>query len=295
MNAVINLDKPKGITSHDAVAAVRKALGIKKAGHAGTLDPMATGVLLIGLGEATKVTRFLSDMPKEYLAEIKLGEATDTLDAEGAITGRSDAPMPALAEIETALERFKGEIVQVPPMYSALKKDGRPLYELARKGVEVERAERKVFVHSISVEGYEPPFLTLLIGCSKGTYIRTLADDLGRQLGTLAHLTGLRRTKIGHFRAEDSVKLHAVKESGNAFVSIDSALFSLDELILQPDEYRLLYNGNPVTLVRPVGIEVGNFIRLKSPEGRLFAIGIASGPPGGPGRLVIKVERRLNL
>jgi len=207
MNFVINLNKPKGITSHQAVENVRRISGIKKAGHAGTLDPLATGVLLVCTGEATKITRFLSDLDKEYIAEVKLGEKTDTYDAEGEVTEKIEGFSLRREDIERILPGFTGTIEQIPPMYSAVKMGGKPLYKLARKGLTVEREKRVVTVHDIRITGFEMPFVELRVSCSKGTYVRSLCNDIGDALGVGAHITGLVRTRIGGFNVEDSVTL----------------------------------------------------------------------------------------
>jgi tRNA pseudouridine55 synthase len=197
----LSVDKPAGRTSHDVVTAVRRATGIKKVGHAGTLDPMATGVVVVAVGRATRLIRFVQDTVKEYVATARFGEQTDTLDADGEISSR--APMDVTRDqIERAAEAFVGEIMQVPPMVSALKVGGRRLYELAREGTEVERAARPVEVYELEIlDVGPPPFpdVELRVRCGKGTYIRSLADDLARTLGGGAHLIALRRTAVGSF------------------------------------------------------------------------------------------------
>ncbi len=193
------VDKEGGWTSHDVVAKIRRLAGTKKAGHAGTLDPMATGLVVVGLGPATRLLRFVQDLPKEYLATVAFGVATDTLDADGAILSRD--PMPVTGDdIAAVLPRFVGRIMQVPPMVSALRVDGRRLYELAREGKDVDRPPRPVDVHAIEVLDFAPsdyPEATMRVKCGKGTYIRSLADDIARALGGRAHLTALRRTRVG--------------------------------------------------------------------------------------------------
>ena len=201
MHAVVNLDKPAGLTSRTAMVLAQRALGAKRAGHAGTLDPLATGVLLVCLDEATKISGYLLDLEKEYTATLKLGERTDTLDAEGTVVERVEDFSVTESQVEKVLEKFRGGIEQVPPMYSALKRSGTPLYKLARKGITVERPPRKVRISELELTGFAPPLLELRITCSKGTYIRTLADDIGADLGMGAHVTALRRLRIGHFRA----------------------------------------------------------------------------------------------
>jgi tRNA pseudouridine55 synthase len=277
VHLVINLDKPKGITSQEAVTKVKRLFKAKKAGHAGTLDPIATGVLLVCLNEATKITRFLSDLDKEYVATLKLGECTDTLDAEGRVTERVEDFSISEEEIEGALENFKGVITQTPPMYSALKVGGKPLYELARRGHVMERPSRAVRINEISLLRYEPPFLELRISCSKGTYIRSLGDDIGRTLGVGAHTTELRRTKTGGFRAEDSARLEELPGKPGAEHSVDSSLGHLKEVVITGGDLSRALHGNPVPCDEPGLYSPGEYLRLKDPEGGLFAIGLASG------------------
>ena len=198
------VDKDGGWTSHDVVAKVRRLTGFKKAGHAGTLDPMATGLVVVGLGRATRLLRFVQDLPKEYVARVAFGIATDTLDADGAILSREPMPV-SVEEVEGVLSRFTGTIMQVPPMVSALRVDGRRLYELAREGQVVDRPPRQVHVHELEVVDFAPgeyPEATIRVVCGKGTYIRSLADDIAQALGGRAHLAALRRTRSGSIDVE---------------------------------------------------------------------------------------------
>lgn len=193
------LDKPSGITSHDVVSAARRAVGIRRVGHAGTLDPMATGALVVALGRATRLIRFIQPLPKEYLALARFGVATDTLDADGAEIWSGEMAV-SRDDVDSALGAFVGEISQVPPMVSAIKVGGRRLYELAREGREVERQARRVSVHSLELTRFEPgpqPLVGLRVVCGKGVYVRTLADDIARDLGGRAHLVALRRVRVG--------------------------------------------------------------------------------------------------
>lgn len=283
MHGIINLDKPKGMTSQEAVTAVKRTLRVKKAGHAGTLDPLATGVLLILLGEATKVARFLSDLDKEYISKIKLGERTDTLDSEGSIIEKRDVPKISKEEIEDVLSRFLGEIRQVPPMYSALKHSGRPLYELARKGVEIERKERTINIYNIRLLSLYLPYLEIAISCSKGTYIRTLAEDIGIALGTGAHIIELRRTSIGNFNIENSLKIN--ETTPDKIIPIDRALSHLREFKVSQREFELLTRGARIPHTDRTLLD-GEYLRLKDPDGRLFAIGASSVSPK-----IIRIER----
>ncbi len=226
---IINFNKPKGPTSFKALSEVRKILGAKKAGHAGTLDPMASGVLIILTGKDTKAAGIFSNLDKEYEAVLKLGERTDTFDAEGKIIARKPVSeltaMPAgrrEEKIKEILSRFEGKIIQKVPIYSAVKVKGKRLYKLARKGETPERPEREVSVNRIELLEFKNPFLKIKVSCSKGTYIRTLADDIGAALGTFAHLTELTRTAIGPFRLENSCGYEDLKISECRPISPDA-------------------------------------------------------------------------
>jgi len=203
------LDKPVGISSNRALQEAKKLYGMRKAGHAGTLDPLASGLLVILFGEATKLAGSLLDEDKEYVATLKLGESTSTGDAEGEVVERKPVALE-ISDLGPVLGRFVGEIEQVPPMHSALKRGGVPLYLLARKGETVERAPRKVRIFSIDSLGLSAARLQLRVRCSKGTYIRTLAEDIGAALGTCAHLAALRRTASGQFRVEEASTLEGL-------------------------------------------------------------------------------------
>ena len=245
MLGFLPVDKPGGWTSHDVVAKVRGATRIKKVGHAGTLDPMATGLLVVAIGPVTRLIRFAQDAEKEYLATAVLGIATDSLDADGAEVSRE--PMGTdRAAVEAILPSFVGEIRQVPPMVSALKVDGRRLYELAREGKEIEREARTVVVHQLELLDFrdgEYPEMDLRIVCSKGTYIRSLADDIAVALGGRAHLTALRRTRIGPIVVD-----HAVPPDG--LTSDIVAQHLQDPLSGVPGLPRLVLDAHEVPLVR---------------------------------------------
>ena len=206
MDGIVIIDKPAGKTSHDVVSEVKKIMGAKKAGHTGTLDPMATGVLPICLNEATKLAQFLTGENKEYLATMLLGVKTDTLDTEGEITGRSDK-FVSEEEIRAALAKMVGKIQQVPPAYSAIKHHGQPLYKYARKGIFLETAAREIEIYSIFIEDISFPRVTFRIACSKGTYIRSICSDVGEMLGCGACLCGLRRLRSGLFSTDMAVSL----------------------------------------------------------------------------------------
>ncbi len=210
-DGLVVVDKPAGWTSHDVVAKSRGLLGTRKVGHAGTLDPDATGVLLLGVGRATKLLRFLSPLGKAYVGDVSLGSETSTLDAAGDVTATYDMSGVTFDQIQAAAARFVGPIEQIPPMVSAVKIDGKRLHELARQGIEVERPARPVTIHSLSVlPTDEDGVFTMAVECSSGTYIRTLAADIGTALGGGAHLRVLRRTAVGPYTLADSVPLEKV-------------------------------------------------------------------------------------
>jgi tRNA pseudouridine55 synthase len=215
LDGLLLIDKPPEITSFAVVRRVKKALKVKKVGHLGTLDPFATGLLPLALGEATKLAQFFLDESKTYLATLKLGVETDTQDLTGQVTGESDE-LPSPEEIRQAAQAFVGEIEQVPPMYSAVHHQGERLYKLARRGETVAAAPRKVVIHRLGSKDVALPQLTLEVECGKGTYIRTLAHDLGRTLGCGAHLVGLTRLAVGPFRLEEAMPLDEIEKIAGA-------------------------------------------------------------------------------
>jgi tRNA pseudouridine55 synthase len=255
-DGILNLDKPRGPTSHDVVDRVRELTGIRRVGHAGTLDPLATGVLLVCIGKATRVSEYLMAGSKVYRARVRLGVATDTYDAEGQVVASAsvDPIEVGRAQVEAALTRFRGVIEQVPPMYSALKHEGKPLHRLARRGVEVERKPRRVEISRLELTEWEPPECTLEVACSPGTYVRALAHDLGQSLGCGAHLTGLVRLASGEFRLENAVTLEALAQATTAdrwadlLHPIDAALARFPALHLDADAARRLCRGQAITL-----------------------------------------------
>lgn len=211
INGVLLLDKPRGLSSNEALLRVRRLYQADKAGHTGTLDPLATGLLPVCLGQTTKLTSHLLDARKRYVAEVRFGERTSTGDGEGEVIARSDRAGLSVSMLEAALPAFLGRIRQVPPMYSALKRDGQRLYELARAGQDVAREAREVDIHELHLHGFDGNIATLEVSCSKGTYIRTLAEDWASSLGQEAHLTGLRRTGVGPFCGEAMLALDALE------------------------------------------------------------------------------------
>lgn len=242
MDGVIVIDKHAGVTSHDVVAMVKRAIRAKKVGHLGILDPLATGVLPLVINGATKLARFLEGELKEYMATMKLGEETDTYDAEGRIIKSVDPGSLTGEDVVGALRGFTGCIKQVPPMYSAVKLGGTPLYKLARKGITVDRQPKDVEVFGIEVVKVELPYVELYVKCSRGTYLRTLCHDTGRKLGCGAHLTALRRTRSGSFMIEDSVSPASGKDK------LCGALIPIAKL----------FNG-----LKPVNVEREEALRIK--------------------------------
>lgn len=263
MQGIININKDAGMTSHDVVAILRGILKIKRIGHTGTLDPMATGVLPICIGKATRVAEFITAGDKTYRAHIFLGATSNTLDADGEIFA-SGAKIPPPDLIEKAVLSFVGEIRQIPPMYSAIKVGGKRLYSLARKGIEVERAPRAVTVHSIKILKIESECVVLDVSCSKGTYIRTLASDIGERLGCGAYLKKLVRTGSGGFKIEDSVSLSVLRALSEAEI-INNHLIPIDALF--PDYEKLTISGEDEKRVRN-----GAKIRCGAPEGKAFRV-----------------------
>ncbi len=211
---ILNIDKPQGITSHDVVARVRRLTGIRRVGHAGTLDPLATGVLLVCVGSATRISEYLQQGKKTYETTIRLGQETTTYDAEGQLIQETSVPDFSLAELTHALDAFRGEIIQIPPAYSAIKQGGQPLYKRARAGQHVQAPPRQVFVDGIEIMGWQKPDLELCIVCSPGTYIRSIAHDLGQMLGVGGHVRHLRRIASGSWRVEDAVTLADLEAAG---------------------------------------------------------------------------------
>ena len=289
MNIVINLNKPDLISSQQAVLNVKRIFAARKAGHAGTLDPLATGVLIVCLDEATKITRFLSNLDKEYVVRLKLGEKTDTYDSTGRITETKDTQSIRETDIRHILPVFTGTIKQTPPAFSAIKIKGQTSYKLARKGIPVEIPERTVTIHSIDFIGFDHPYIDLRVSCSKGTYIRSLCHDIGISLGAGAHMVSLVRTKVGNFGIEDSASmedLRTAETSSRFFCSIDSAISHLPEIILDAEGYQKAKNG--VSLNIPCeAADCFPYIRLKSPENILFGIGKVE-------EMKLKIERLLN-
>jgi tRNA pseudouridine55 synthase len=247
MNGLLVIDKPAGMTSHDVVAACRRVLGERRVGHAGTLDPPATGVLVVGVGRATRLLRFVEDTEKEYRTDALFGVTTTTLDAEGDRTAETDASSLTEERVRAALPAFIGEIDQVPPMVSAIKVGGEPLYRKARRGEEVERAPRRVRVKVIELESFTPGAraqATLRIRCSRGTYVRSLVSDIGEAVGTGAHVATLRRLRVGPFGEETAIPLAGI--SADALRPMDEAVAGYPRRSVDEEGARALVHGKPL-------------------------------------------------
>lgn len=250
ISGVLVVDKPVGMTSHDVVQVVRKGTGIRRAGHTGTLDPRASGVLVILVGPAVRLSEYVSASDKRYQAVVRLGATTDTYDADGRILSTSPVDKLTEAQFEDALLSFVGEIEQVPPPYSAVKIKGRKAYEMARKGEEVDLAPRRIHVYGLELLEWAPPEAVVDVYCSSGTYVRSLAHDLGEKLGVGAHLIGLRRTKSGRFTLRDAVPLHRLKEAfddGNWYqylIPAAEALSDWPEMELNHEQVEAVRHGH---------------------------------------------------
>jgi tRNA pseudouridine55 synthase len=291
IDGALLLDKPLGVSSNFVLQKARKLLGAKKAGHAGTLDPLASGLLIALFGEATKFAGMLLDSEKEYRATLKLGETTATGDAEGAVLQSRPVNVTG-SDVGETLSRFLGEVEQVPPMHSALKRDGVPLYKLARRGESVERAPRRVRILDLELLDFASPLAEIRVRCSKGTYVRTLAEDIGAALGTGAHLAGLRRTASGRFRVEDAVALPALEtmtaeERRTRLLPVDSLLSQLPRVELDAAAETRLRNGQTLEMsALPEGVSA-----VYGPGGVLIGLGRAESGTLRPLRLTQVPEK----
>ena len=255
VSGILLLDKPLGMTSNAALQEVKQLYRARKAGHTGSLDPLASGLLPICLGSATRISAFLLDADKEYLVRVKLGEITTTADAEGEVIESHPADHVTEADLLAVLPRFTGEIQQLPPMYSAVKHKGERLYKLAREGIEVEREPRTITIHALELTGFDSPEFEMRVHCSKGTYVRTLAEDIGKALKVGAHVVGLRRTRVGPYHEADMVPLQRIQEiaqhQGTAgldelLLPLDTGLAQWPEVHLGADSTFYIKQGQPV-------------------------------------------------
>lgn len=277
MDGVVNVCKPMGPTSHDIVDRVRRLFGQKRVGHAGTLDPMATGVLVVCLGKATRIVEYLTASEKEYSATMTVGVWTDSQDSTGVVLGESDASAVSLDAINSAAERFVGEIEQIPPMISAIKHEGKPLYKHAREGKTIERAARRVSIHSINVTDFRPgehAEADMIVTCSSGTYIRTLCADIGEVLGCGAVMSRLERTRVGAFGIADSVSLDDLEIAPESHVTgIAEALGDMPCIEVDSEGMRRVLHGMEATT--DMAMEPGAIVRIVS-GGELIAIGLVA-------------------
>ena len=280
IHGVFLLDKPQGMSSNDIMQKVKRIFQANKAGHTGALDPLATGMLPICLGEATKFSQFLLDADKRYLVTAKLGERTDTSDAEGQIVETRDVNVKT-PEILTALEQFRGNILQVPTMFSALKHNGKPLYEYARQGITVEREARPITIFELNFIEYNAPYLTLEVHCSKGTYIRTLVDDLGEALGCGAHVTMLRRTAVADYPTEKMLDWNALQALAEPqdlslldalLLPMDTAVAKLPALTLNESQTQGIGFGQRIKFDNPNRLQ--GQVRLFSHENRFLGVAV---------------------
>jgi len=286
MNGILNIFKPKGISSYQAVKEVRNILGIPKAGHTGTLDPSASGVLLVCIGQATKIAEFLVGMEKHYQGEMILGISTDSQDSEGKIVQRreikTDIDEKRIIDI---FQKFTGVISQIPPMFSAVHYKGERLYRLARKGIEVKRSPKEIKIYKLNLMNFnqKTAIVKFEVICSKGTYIRTLCNDIGDELGCGAHLLNLVRKKVGNFSIEDSLNLEELKKEKSLgkryLISIDSALDELDKITVKSEATKTVLNGGMISSEQIIEIPNGlktrknNFFKIFDLEGNFLSIG----------------------
>ncbi len=279
VSGILLLDKPAGVTSNAALQQVKRLYRARKAGHTGSLDPLATGMLPICLGSATRISAFLLDADKEYLVRVKLGEVTTTADAEGEVIERHDPSAVTREAVEAVLPRFRGRIEQLPPMYSAVKHKGERLYKLAREGVEVERRPRTITIHALELLEFDNPEFEIRVHCSKGTYVRTLAEDIGRALGVGAHVAGLRRTRVGPYEESGMIpmeRLETVASEGGLealdrlLLPIDTGLAQWPEVRLGPDTAFYLRQGQPVLVPRA---PTEGWVRIYDRDGGFIGVG----------------------
>jgi tRNA pseudouridine55 synthase len=278
MDGVLNINKPSGMTSHDVVQAVRRIIKEKRVGHTGTLDPMATGVLVLCAGKATRIARYLEAGEKEYKAVMRLGVTTDTLDAEGRVLETRSYSPPDRSQVLHALKNFMGTIMQQPPAYSAIKVKGVASYKLARQGKAEPIAPRQVTIFDIELTAYEDPFISLTVKCSKGVYIRTLCADLGEALGPGAHLTALVRTRSGSFGIDHAVPLEGLADAAAAgtldrvLIPLDKALAVFSAVTLNETDAARIMHGNRVPWQGDMAAASSAPVRIYGPSGTFLAL-----------------------
>lgn len=296
LNGVLLLDKDSGLSSNSALQRARFLYGAIKAGHTGILDPLATGLLPVCFGEATKFCQYLLDADKTYIATLYIGKSTTTGDAEGEIIACSDITSIDLPQLQTAITAFTGDITQIPPMYSALKHEGKPLYEYARAGITIERKQRQVTIYRIDIIEFDLPKIVLKISCSKGTYIRTLAEDLAKHMGTLAHLTGLRRIATAGFQIEDTYSLAQIDKSDEAtrdqwLLPCDVLVQHFPSVVLADNDILSLQYGQNVHITEHSAIM--SPLRIYAQNGRF--IGLAQYQPANSCLQALRLMNTTNI
>ncbi|PID87212.1 MAG: tRNA pseudouridine(55) synthase TruB [Chloroflexi bacterium] len=272
MEGILNIDKPQWLSSHDAVVRVRRICGTRRVGHAGTLDPLATGVLLVCVGRATRLSEYLMGHQKTYTATVRLGQTTNTYDAEGEVKEERPFAHISQPDIEESLTAFRGSIEQLPPLYSALKVKGQPMYKLARQGKEVARKPRLITIYELNLLDWTPPFLQLNVVCAAGTYIRSLAHDIGERLGCGGHITELRRTAVGNFNSSDAVSLeNLTAHNWQSFCYPgDQAISYLPKLDASEAEVTALLLGQQIPISPQHPTET--LVRVYNPNNQFFGI-----------------------
>lgn len=274
MNGLLVINKPSGMTSHDVVNVVRRLANMRRVGHTGTLDPLATGIMLVLVGPATRLAQFLSGCDKSYRAVIRLGESTSTYDAEGQVTAQREVHV-SREDLEAVLPKFSGPLQQIPPMYSAIKVKGQKLYQLARQGKEIEREPRAVTIHQLHLQDWSTPDLTVNLRCSAGTYVRSLAHDLGELLGCGAHLSALQRTSVGSFDLAQSHTLDALRELAEAntlhtaLAPPKAALSTMPVVQLDEEQTQAVRYGQVLDLTLP---DETKFVQAHDAHARLVAV-----------------------
>ncbi len=301
-HGVLIVNKPDGWTSHDVVGRVRTVLGIQKVGHAGTLDPHATGVLPILIGKGTKIAQYLLDWDKEYAAVLHLGQATDTQDAWGTVREEKSCESVSEDDVRSAFMGFRGPIQQVPPMYSAVKVGGQPLYKKARKGQTVERQAKTVVIHDLEIQHMALPEVSFRVACSKGTYVRTICADIGDRLGVGGHLKWLQRRRVGPLHLDQALDMESLADASQlhgAWWTLDRALGQFPAVVVNGDDARKVLHGNAIPWnrvewagERPVTATLGEGmrVRVKTIEGSLLALGTGPSLQSGQNGPVLALD-----
>jgi tRNA pseudouridine55 synthase len=277
IEGVLVVDKPPAMTSHDVVNGVRRVAGLRRVGHAGTLDPLATGVLLVCVGRATRLVEYLVGQPKTYVTAVQLGQTTNTYDADGEVVAERPFSHITRDTIAQALTAFRGPIQQKPPIYSAIKKDGQPLYKLARRGETIDVPVRAVTIYELSLLSVTLPIIELEMTCSSGTYVRSLAHDLGEALGCGGHVTALRRTAVGDFKVQNAVPLATLTPDNvsDYLLPTETAVAHLPALHLNSDEIEDIQHGRPIA--RQATHPAAELVQIVAADGRFWGVAVAQG------------------